>query len=142
MSLIFKNVARSSARRVTLWLSFKHLLTRQCIVIHLFFAFTVSIRRISFPRFVGLLILSLWTKQTRKLNTNRHDHAHLYGANEPETSCTITTLHLNQVHSQSEMRTVMVPNQRPDPKNVCHYDWARSGPHEKSISGLGHFRLI
>jgi hypothetical protein len=44
ISLIYKNYARSLARRVTMWLSFKNLLTRQQMVVHLFLALTVSIR--------------------------------------------------------------------------------------------------
>jgi hypothetical protein len=51
MSLIFKNDARSLARRVTMWLSFNNWLIRQLMVVHLFFASF----DFSFPRFVGLL---------------------------------------------------------------------------------------
>jgi hypothetical protein len=44
MSLIFKNDAPSLPRCVTMWLSFKNLLSRQEMVVNLFFALTVSIR--------------------------------------------------------------------------------------------------
>jgi hypothetical protein len=66
MSFIFKIDARSLPKRVNKWLYFKYLLTRQQMIFHLFFALTVSDREFSFPRFVGLLILSLWCLPSRK----------------------------------------------------------------------------
>jgi hypothetical protein len=50
MSLIFKTDACSLVKSVTTWLSFKNLLTRQLMVVHLFFALTVFIKwRFLFP---------------------------------------------------------------------------------------------
>jgi hypothetical protein len=63
MSLMLKNDARSLAMRVTLWLSFKNLPSQQ-MVVHLFFALTVSIRwRLLFPTFcwsIDTMVLTIF----------------------------------------------------------------------------------
>jgi hypothetical protein len=52
--IYIQNDARSLPKRVNKWLYFKYLLTRQQLVIHLFFALTVSIRSwVLFPTLCG-----------------------------------------------------------------------------------------